>query len=316
MLRWPVPTSTTASPSRKKKLPNGIEILRAEQLAEIPWLTHGFSTRKGGKSKLYGGNALNLGYTSHDSRAAVEHNRRTFVERLVGDGSGGGRRLRPLITVRQIHSDLIHCISAVPAKPVAGDGLITRTPGILLAVLAADCLPIVLVDTPLKAVGVFHAGWRGTLKRIVEKGVGEMRRHFGSRPQDIKAAIGAGIRGCCYEVGAELKDKFHAQFSYANELFRETKESDEVRDKYPLLFLTARAPGHSELPKKIFLDLAEANRRQLIDAGVPAKNIFDLGLCTSCRADLFFSHRAENGVTGRMMAAAGIRDGKASHKNR
>ena len=105
-----------------------------------------------------------------------------------------------------------------------------------------------------------------------------------------------------------MKSKFESQFGYADSLFRETKERDEIHEKYPLLFLTSRAPGHSVLPKQIFLDLGEANRRQLIDAGVPAKNITDLGLCTSCHTELFFSHRAEKGVTGRMMAAVGIRE--------
>jgi hypothetical protein len=153
---------------------------------------------------------------------------------------------------------------------------------------------------------VFHAGWRGTIQRIVEKGVGEMRRHFGTRPADLKAAIGPGIRGCCYQVGQEVRDKFDSQFSYANDLFRETKETNEIHERYPLLFLTSRAPGHSELPKQIFLDLAQANRRQLITAGVPARNISDVSLCTSCHLDRFFSHRAEKGKTGRMMAAVGI----------
>ena len=174
--------------------------------------------------------------------------------------------------------------------------------------LTADCLPVILVDTKTRAVGVFHAGWRGTVKRIVEKGVGEMQRWFGTRPQDLRAAIGPGIRGCCYQVGPEMKSKFESQFGYADSLFRETKERDEIHEKYPLLFLTSRAPGHSVLPKQIFLDLGEANRRQLIDAGVSAKNITDLGLCTSCHTELFFSHRAEKGVTGRMMAAVGIRE--------
>src|SRR6266496_2048327 len=105
-----------------------------------------------------------------------------------------------------------------------------------------------------------------------------------------------------------LHAEFASQFGYTDALFRETKERDEIHEKYPLLFLTARAPGHSELPKQIFLDLAEANRRQLLDAGVATKNIADLGLCTSCRVDAFFSHRKEKGVTGRMMAAAGIRE--------
>jgi len=217
----------------------------------------------------------------------------------------------PLIAGRQIHSDIVRCVSDVSSHPLAGDGLITRTPGMLLAVLTADCLPIIIVDTKQQAVGVFHAGWRGTLKRIVEKGVGEMRRQFGSRPADLKAAIGPGIRSCCYQVGTEIKEAFEARFGYSHALFRETKESDEVRQKYPLLFLSARPPGHSELPKKIFLNLAEANRRQLIDAGLPVKNVFDLEQCTSCRPDLFFSHRAEKGISGRMMAAVGIRASEA-----
>jgi copper oxidase (laccase) domain-containing protein len=80
-----------------------------------------------------------------------------------------------------------------------------------------------------------------------------------------------------------------------------------VREKYPLLFLTARAPGHGELPAKIFLDLVEANRRQLLDSGVPAKNIDTAAPCTACHTDLLFSYRAEKGITGRMMAVAGIR---------
>jgi hypothetical protein len=289
---------------------NQIEILRAPSLARIPWLAHGFSTRTGGVSKVYGGSALNLGYTSHDSKSAVDRNRKLFARTAVVNRANGRRRRSsedwPLITGKQIHSDIVHCVSDPPDHVLAGDGLITRTPGILLAVLTADCLPIIVVDTRLHAVGVFHAGWRGTLKRIAEKGVGEMRRQFGSRPTDLKAAIGPGIRACCYQVGAEIRDKFDGQFSYAKELFRETKESDEVREKYPLLFLSARAPGHSELPQKIFLNLAEANRRQLIEAGVPAKNVFDLDQCTSCRPDLFFSHRAEKGVTGRMIAAVGL----------
>jgi YfiH family protein len=183
-----------------------------------------------------------------------------------------------------------------------------KTPGILLGIQTADCLPIMLVDPKHRAVGVFHAGWRGTVKRIVEKGVGEMLRCFGSRPGDLKAAIGPGIHGCCYEVGEEVREKFESQFEYAEKLFRETEESDPVREKYPMLFLTARAPGHSVLPKKIFLDLVEANRQQLLAVGVPEKNIEASAFCTNCRTDLLFSYRAEKGRTGRMMGAVGIRE--------
>jgi copper oxidase (laccase) domain-containing protein len=115
------------------------------------------------------------------------------------------------------------------------------------------------------------------------------------------------VQGCCYEVGEEVRTEFEAQFAYAGSLFREVKESDPVREKYPLLFLTARAPGHSELPVNLFLDLVDANRRQLLDAGVLAKNIEVVGPCTACHTELLFSYRAEKGVTGRMMAAVGIR---------
>lgn len=288
-------------PSARKQSPT---ILTLPALSRIPWLLHGFSTRQGGFSKPYGGHTLNLGFTKDDSRATVERNRTAFQHQV---SAITGKKLWPLATLRQIHSDLIHCISAPPQQQLAGDGLITNNPGILLGIQTADCLPVVLVDSKRRAVGVFHAGWRGTVQRIVEKGVGEMRGCFGTRPRHIEAAIGPGIHGCCYQVGEEVRANFESQFAYAADLFREVKESDPVREKYPLLFLTARAPGHSELPVNIFLDLVEANRRQLIDAGVLSKNIHASPLCTSCHTDLLFSHRAERGLTGRMMAVAGIR---------
>jgi YfiH family protein len=292
-----------AKVSKKKE----IEILKGDTLAQIPWLVHGFSTRTGGTSRVYGGNALNLGFTQQDSRAAVERNRAAFLKKL---GAMDGKNPWPLIALRQIHSDLIHHVTALPKEPLSGDGLVTNTPGVLLGIQTADCLPIILVDTKHKAIGVFHAGWRGTVKRIVEKGAGEMRRYFGTMPRDLKVAIGPGIHNCCYAVGPEVRDQFHSQFEYAAKLFHEVEEFDEVREKYPMLFLTARAPGHSVMPKKIYLDLAEANRRQLLAIGVPAKNIFVSKLCTSCHPDQLFSYRADKTVTGRMMAVAGIRKSK------
>jgi purine-nucleoside/S-methyl-5'-thioadenosine phosphorylase / adenosine deaminase len=283
---------------------NALTVLEEERLSRIPWLVYGFSTRAGGFSRVYGGQALNLGFTKHDSRSAVERNRRAFLKEL---GASNGNKPWPLVTLRQIHSDLIHLVTSPPKGTLAGDGLVTDTAEILLGVQAADCLPVILVDSKHRAVGVFHAGWRGTVKRIVEKGVGEMRRWFSTEARHIKAAIGPGIHSCCYEVGPEVREKFESQFAYAADLFREVKESDPIREKYPLLFLSARAPGHTELPTRIFLDLVEANRRQLIDAGVLPKNITASPLCTACRSDLLFSYRAENGVTGRMMGVVGIR---------
>jgi YfiH family protein len=278
--------------------------LHSEKLSSLPWLVHGFSTRLGGVSRLYGGTTLNLGFTPHDSRAAVERNRELLLEELR---AANRRSPWPLVALRQIHSDLIYRVDGTPPQLLTGDGLVTDAPGLALAVQTADCLPIILVDRKGRSAGVFHAGWRGTLKRIVEKGVGEMRKHFGSDPRNLMAAIGPGVQGCCYEVGEEVHARFEAQFAYANRLFREVKESDPVREKYPLLFLTARAPGHGELPMKIYLDLVEANRRQLLDAGVPPRNIEVAGPCTACHTELLFSFRAEKGVTGRMMAVAGIR---------
>ncbi len=285
-----------------------LTVLRSDDFTRIPWLIHGFSTRSAGFSRVYGGDALNLGLTKQDSRSAVERNREAFFKQV---GAVRDKKLWPLVTLRQIHSDLIHCVSELPKEALVGDGLITRMPGTLLAIQTADCLPVILVDPKQKAVGVFHAGWRGTVKRIVEKGVGEMRRYFGTLPRNIKAAIGPGIHACCYEVGSEVRQQFESQFAYAEDLFREVKESDPVREKYPLLFLNARAPGHGELPPKIFLDLVEANRRQLISAGVLRKNISASELCTSCHPELLFSYRAEKGITGRMMGVAGIRGSSA-----
>jgi hypothetical protein len=273
-------------------------------MAKLPWLVHAFSTRAGGVSRAYGGTALNLGFTKDDSRASVERNRELLLKKL---GVATGRRSWPLVALRQVHSDLIHRVDRTPAKLLVGDGLITDTPGLVIAVQAADCIPIIVVDRKRHAVGVFHAGWRGTVKRIVEKGVGEMQKHFGSDPQNMVAAIGPGIQSCCYEVGEEVRRQFESQFAYGASLFREVKESDPVREKYPLLFLTARAPGHSELPVKLFFDLVEANRRQLRDAGLAEKNIDTSAPCTACNTELLFSHRAEKGVTGRLMGVAGIR---------
>lgn len=268
-------------------------------------MVHGFSTRRGGFSSIYGEPALNLGFTKDDSHTAVRRNRVAFLDAL---GTGSGATPWPLVTLRQIHSDLIHRVDQPPAFPLVGDGLVTQNPGILLAVQTADCLPIILVDRKTHAIGVFHAGWRGTVKGIVEKGVGELRRWFGTQPRDLLAAIGPAIHACCYEVGEEVRDEFQSQFAYARKLFRECKESDEIRQRYPLLFMTARAPGHCDLPQKIFLDLVEANRQQLLTAGVQGDNITASELCTCCNRGLLFSYRAERGRTGRMMAVAGIKN--------
>lgn len=253
---------------------------------------------------MYGGRSLNLGFTKDDQRERVEANRKLF---LSAAGAAIRNKPWPLVTVRQVHSDVIHVVRSTKPGPLVGDGMITNVPGLVLGILVADCFPVLLADSRNKAVGAFHCGWRPTVKRSVEKGLGIMRYEFGTRPQDVYAAIGPGIQSCCYEVGEELKENFESQFAYAADLFHTVQESDPVREKYPLLFMNARAPGHGDPCIKLHLDLREANRRQLLALGVPEKNISALPNCTACDRRRFFSHRAEKGVTGRMMAVIGIK---------
>jgi polyphenol oxidase len=291
-----------------------IQVIRGEPFEDLTWLKHGFSTRRGGVSKCYGGKSLNLGLTEEDTRAAVERNRELFF-RAIGAVSSptlakparvGHPKPWPSVAMKQIHSSIIHEIGKLPSNPLAGDGLITRKPGIVLSVRTADCIPVLIVDPVERSIGSFHAGWRGTLARIVEKGVGEMRKAFGSEPENLRAAIGPGIHRCCYEVSDDLKERFAAQFAYTDELFEDVFSSDPVHDKYPLLFMNQRAPGHGDPHCTLHLDLIEANRRQLLDAGLAKDNVWISDLCSSCRTDLLFSHRKEHGKTGRMVAAIAI----------
>ncbi len=277
------------------------------------WLWHGFSTRIGGISRAYcvenAPGELNLGFTASDSRENVLENRMLLAEALTG------KRSTPLISLRQFHSNLVVVAGEKDAgrSPVLKtDGVITATPGLLLAIQTADCIPVLVADRKRRVVAAFHAGWRGTVKRIVELGVGRMRLEFGSRPEDMVAAIGPGVGQCCYAVGEEVLSEFESQFTYARELFREVFDSDPVRKKYPMLFLTQRAPGHSPIGPAMHLDLIEANRRQLLDAGLKPAAISITGGCTSCHAGLFFSHRASKGHAGRMMSVIGIRGDSTS----
>jgi hypothetical protein len=275
----------------------------------LAWLIHGFSTRVGGGTTVYrpGDFDLNLGFTDSDDRETVAANRELFVT-----AAREGKEILGLVTLRQIHSSLIRRVSAkdirenrMPAL-LKGDGLMTDEPGVLLGIQTADCIPVLVADRKKRAVAAFHAGWRGTLARIVENGVGRMRLEFGSRPEDLIASIGPGIGQCCYAVGEEVQGQFESQFDDAPELFREVYDSDPVRQKYPMLFLSARPPGHSDLGPGMHLDLAEANRRQLLAAGLRKGAIFLTGQCTGCHTDRFFSHRTERGFTGRMMSVIGV----------
>ena len=301
---------------------NGVKWLPVPGWERVPWLWHGFSTRRGGVSRAYCADdapgELNLGFTADDSTESR-------CPQPPPAGRSGHRGPRHAADRhRQIHSNVVHRATAADAKRerlwkagvpsdkssslgCKADGLMTGEPGLLLGVQTADCIPVLVADRKRRAVAAFHAGWRGTVKRIVETGVGRMRLEFGSRPEDLVAAIGPGIGACCYAVGEEVLSEFESQFSYARELFREVYDSDPVRTKYPMLFLTQRAPGHSPIGPSLHLDLVEANRRQLLAAGLKPRSIKVVGGCTSCQPELFFSHRASQGRAGRMMSVIGIK---------
>lgn len=282
---------------------NGVEWVPAPVLRDLPWLWHGFATRRGGVSTAYAAEGapgeLNLGLTQVDERANVLRNRELLAEAITGSAS------TPTVTLRQVHSSVLHVSGTPCEQPCKGDGVMTDKPGVLLGVQTADCIPVLVADRRTHAVAAFHAGWRGTVKRIVENGIGRMRLEFGSRPQDLIAAIGPSIGPCCFAVGEEVFSEFESQFAYTAELFHEVYDTDPVRTKYPMLFLTQRAPGHSPIGPSLHLDLVEANRRQLLDAGLKAKNIQAVGGCTRCQPELFYSHRGSRGHCGRMLSVIG-----------
>jgi hypothetical protein len=296
-----------------------VELLRAPRLRRYSWLAHGFSTRQPDE--------LNLSYSS-GSAPAVVRNRQALLHTV----RGGRRAVRwQLVTLRQRHTDIIQVVHKKPrgraaasergwakqeqdgAVKLLGDALITNQPGVLLAVQVADCLPILLADTRKRVVAAVHAGWRGTAKRITQKTVGRMQQEFGCDPKTTVAALGPGIHACCYQVGPEVVEVLESQFPYGEKIVRRQQPSPtEARWQQPLFSPAPQerrprpAVTASAGAVKFFLDLVEANRRQLRAAGLKAGNIWASPLCTACRTDLFFSHRAEQGRTGRMMGVVGL----------
>lgn len=275
----------------------GSKILQLNALNKFPWLVHGFSTAPGGVSDLDGQKVLNLSFTDWDTRENVLENRKKFQTALRAEKF-------PLINLKQIHSAVIWPFASVPIEPSKGDASLTKTPGLLLGVQTADCVPILLVDSKKRIVAAVHAGWRGTLARILEKTVGELHSNYASNPCDLLAAIGPSIGPCCYEVGAELVTQFSSQFADAAEYFDEPRSGEEPN---PLQWLNMKPPGHQPPPKNVHLDLLKANRSQLLAAGLPEKNIFSSGLCTACHPDLFFSYRKQGPRSGRLLAAIALR---------
>jgi YfiH family protein len=191
----------------------------------------------------------------------------------------GSRNVNPQadVTLQQIHSDLVWDASGLVDREQEGDALVTNAPGQTIGVRTADCVPILLVDTRTRAVAAVHAGWKGTAGGIVEKAIGQLKQNYGTEAADLVAAIGPSIRACCYEVSSDVANNFSAW-------------QDTVR---------------STAGRKPHVDLARANFLQMERAGVRQGFIFDSGLCTSCRADLFFSFRREPTNPGRMLSVIG-----------
>ncbi len=224
-----------------------------------------------------------------------------FGTRRRPDPSPAGARPA---TLRQIHSAIVREAGDGGAQ---GDALLASAPGELVAVKTADCLPVLVLDRRLRAVAAIHAGWRGMAKRVVEKTIGEMRRRFGSAPDDLEAAIGPGIRVCCYEVGPEVLEEFESQFTGAGRFCRREAPN-------PALTMLPRqhlAGGHAVMrdleSDRGRVDLAEAARSQLEAAGVPRRRIFDSGRCTACDPEQFYSYRREKEAAGRMLSVIGLR---------
>ncbi len=234
-------------------------------------VVHGVFTRRGGVSPAPW-ESLNVGGTVGDERGRVQQNRVDSFEAL-------GRRIGSMFDVWQVHSaDAV--FAEAPRAPEAGyhkaDLIFTDRPEVTLYMRFADCVPILLHDPRKRVVGIAHAGWLGTVRDVASAAVRAMAEHYGSRPEDIQAAIGPSIGPDHYEVGADVIAQVQASFgSQASALI--------VKDG-----------------QKQHFDLWGANRLQLEQAGV--RQIELAGICTACHLEDWFSHRAEKGRTGRFGA--------------
>ncbi len=259
----------TIRPQHKKKA--GSSKARADGFVSIPALDtetkmlHAFTTRKGG-----------LG---------ARHNCSRHPDDWSAVASAFGVSLDRVVTVNQVHGENIVTVDDLNVRDVRtvhADAMITAVPGLAIGVETADCVPVLLFDPMKPAVAAVHAGWRSTVKKIVQKAVHRMHEEFGSEPSQLIAAIGPAIGSECYEVDEPVMGPVREAFSF-------WKEVSTSRGK--------------ELWR---LDLVKANTIELMQVGLQKKNIHSLGMCTSCRKDLFYSFRSE-GMTGRMLSVIMIK---------
>jgi polyphenol oxidase len=255
-------------------------LVQSEILGELGRVVHAFGTRQGGVSRApY--DTLNLGMSVGDDPQAVEENRRRFFGTF-------GLQPSQVVRVKQVHGDGVLRVDErlvsrqgfprlLLDESYEYDALVSNLADLALVVTTADCLPLLIHDPIRGAIAAVHAGWRSTAKRIAARALEAMADAYGTDPADCRVAIGPGIRRCCFEVDTPVMDAMMAALSTWAE------------------HTVATGPGH------FHLDLAGVNRAILLGAGVRPERIADVGLCTACRTELFFSHRAEKPRTGRMM---------------
>jgi len=250
-----------------------------------PSLSVGFSIREGGTS-TGNFNSFNLALHVRDSDENVIENRKKLAAAINFPFSAW-------TTAEQVHGNNVEIITLAERGRGRNrledsisntDGILTNVPDILLTSYYADCVPLYFFDPVKKIIGLAHAGWKGTVLKIGEKMVSEMIKNFNSRPEDIKVVIGPSIGQCCYEVNKQVINPLKAEL---------TCIPDEA--------ILVKGNEHFNL------DLKKINNQIMIKAGILPQNIEISSLCTGCNTDLFFSHRMENGITGRMASWIGMR---------
>jgi len=243
-----------------------ISFVQSEALERIPGVVHAFSTRRGER------NDFSLG-PANSPNPMIQINRARFVAAIGAPGW-------PIIKLRQVHSGIVVDIDDTSAagEAVEGDAAVTSLRGVMLGVQTADCVPILVADREGRAAAAIHAGWRGTAARIVETAVARLANKFDLDPRNLIAAVGPHIGVCCYEVG------------------------DDVVDAMPDPESFERRPDWA----KPHLNLAYANRRQLLNAGIPETQIEVSALCTKCREDLFHSFRRDGKRMGHQLSVIGL----------
>ena len=244
----------------------------------LGFVRHGFSTRRGGVSQgVY--ESLNLGYHRGDDPEAVAENNRRMAQSLGFDP-------QRMAMAHQIHSTVVlRADSPTDLQQVPeADGFVTNVPGLTLRTSHADCVPLFVADPQKKAIGLAHAGWRGTAAGMAQSLVKAMVENFGSKPTDLRAGIGPSIGPCCYQVGADVAEAF-GRWPFGGEYIRPDAE-----------------------PGKFIADLWGLNRALFIQCGLRPRRIETAGLCTCCHPELFFSHRYQGLPRGTMMAYLCIRE--------